>query len=133
MNDDTLYTIGALARRTGLTVKTIGFYADTGIVPSTDRSPAGYRLYDVRALARLDLVRTLRDLGLDLTAIRRVWTTRFRCPKWRRRTPTLWTCRSAPSGCAERCCARWPGGAPPHRSWTSCTDSRNSLTSSGAA
>ncbi|MGV9267620.1 MerR family transcriptional regulator [Kitasatospora sp. NPDC003701] len=72
MDDDTLYTIGALARRTGLTVKTIRFYSDTGIVPSTDRSPAGYRLYDLRALARLDLVRTLRDLGLDLAVIRQV-------------------------------------------------------------
>ncbi|MFJ2739417.1 MerR family transcriptional regulator [Streptomyces sp. NPDC087440] len=71
-DDDTLYTIGALARRTGLTVKTIRFYSDTGIVPSTARSPAGYRLYDIDALARLDLVRTLRDLGLELAVIRRV-------------------------------------------------------------
>lgn len=69
---DPLYSIGDLARRTGLTVKTIRFYADTGLVPPTDRTPAGYRLYDLRALARLDLVRTLRDLGLDLPAIRRV-------------------------------------------------------------
>ncbi|GAB2976197.1 MerR family transcriptional regulator [Streptomyces pseudoechinosporeus] len=72
MDGDTLYTIGALARRTGLTVKTIRFYSDTGLVPSTDRSPAGYRLYDIHALARLDLVRTLRDLGLDLAVIRQV-------------------------------------------------------------
>lgn len=72
MDGGTLYTIGALARRTGLTVKTIRFYSDIGIVPSTDRSPAGYRLYDLEALARLELVRTLRDLGLDLADIRRV-------------------------------------------------------------
>ncbi|MEV7771636.1 MerR family transcriptional regulator [Kitasatospora sp. NPDC086791] len=70
--DDIRYSIGDLARRTGLTVKTIRFYADTGLVPPTDRTPAGYRLYDVHALARLDLVRTLRELGLDLPAIRRV-------------------------------------------------------------
>lgn len=73
MNDgDTLYTIGDLARRTGLTVKTIRFYADTGLVPPTDRSPAGYRLFDIDSVARLDLVRTLRDLGLDLLTIRKV-------------------------------------------------------------
>ncbi|MEV7183791.1 MerR family transcriptional regulator [Kitasatospora sp. NPDC093102] len=69
---DTLYSIGDLARRTGLTVKAIRFYADTGLVPPTDRTAAGYRRYDVHALARLDLVRTLRELGLDLPAIRRV-------------------------------------------------------------
>ena len=67
-----LFTIGDLARRTGLTVKTIRFYADAGIVPPTDRTPAGYRLFDVTAIARLDLVRTLRELGLDLPAVRRV-------------------------------------------------------------
>lgn len=72
MNGDTLYSIGELARRTGLTVKTIRFYSDQGLVPPTGRSPAGYRQYDSTALARLELVRTLRDLGLDLPTIRLV-------------------------------------------------------------
>ncbi|NUT53746.1 MAG: MerR family transcriptional regulator [Saccharothrix sp.] len=66
------FTIGELARRTGLTVKAIRFYSDRGIVPPTGRSPAGYRLYDRHAAARLDLVRTLRELDLDLPTIRRV-------------------------------------------------------------
>ncbi|MEU6866830.1 MerR family transcriptional regulator [Streptomyces sp. NPDC046876] len=72
MNGDALYSIGELARRTGLTVKTIRYYSDSGIVPPTGRSHAGYRLYDIDALARLDLARTLRELGLDLAAVRRV-------------------------------------------------------------
>ncbi|MFD8815951.1 MerR family transcriptional regulator [Streptomyces sp. NPDC059627] len=72
MDGDTLYSIGELARRTGLTVKTIRFYSDRGIVAPTDRSPAGYRRYDIGAVARLDLVRTLRELGLDLPTIRKV-------------------------------------------------------------
>ncbi|SOB88504.1 MerR family regulatory protein [Streptomyces sp. 1331.2] len=49
MDGDTLFTIGDLARRTGLTVKTVRFYSDTGIVPPTDRSPSGYRLRRRRA------------------------------------------------------------------------------------
>ncbi|XUL87300.1 MerR family transcriptional regulator [Streptomyces galilaeus] len=72
MDGDTLYSIGELARRTGLTVKTIRFYSDRGIVAPKDRTPAGYRLYGIDAVARLDLVRTLRELGLDLSTIRRV-------------------------------------------------------------
>ncbi|MFF5299396.1 MerR family transcriptional regulator [Streptomyces sp. NPDC013161] len=72
MDGDTLYSIGELARRTGLTVKTVRFYSDRGIVAPTDRSPAGYRLYGIDAVARLDLVRTLRELGLDLSTIRGV-------------------------------------------------------------
>lgn len=72
MEGDTLYSIGELARRTGLTVKTVRFYSDRGIVAPTDRSPAGHRLYGIDAVARLDLVRTLRELGLDLSTIRKV-------------------------------------------------------------
>ncbi|WP_319460197.1 MerR family transcriptional regulator [Micromonospora sp. RTP1Z1] len=72
MNGDTVYSIGELARRTGLTVKAIRFYSDLGIVPPTGRNPAGHRRYGIESLARLELVRTLRDLGLDLTTIRKV-------------------------------------------------------------
>jgi DNA-binding transcriptional MerR regulator len=68
----TLYTIGELSRRTGLPVRTIRFYSDSGVVPPADRTEAGYRLYGPDALARLELVRTLRDLGIDLATIRRV-------------------------------------------------------------
>ncbi|WP_371678591.1 MerR family transcriptional regulator [Streptomyces sp. NBC_01276] len=72
MDSDTLYSIGELSRRTGLPVKRIRFYSDRGIVPPADRSPAGYRLYGPDALARLDLARTLRELGLGLETVRRV-------------------------------------------------------------
>ncbi|MGW0073195.1 helix-turn-helix domain-containing protein [Streptosporangium sandarakinum] len=72
MDGGALYSIGDLARRTGLTVKTIRFYSDRGIVTPTDRSPAGHRRYDIEAAARLDLVCTLRDLGLGLAMIRKV-------------------------------------------------------------
>lgn len=69
---DTLCSIGELARRTGLPVKTIRFYSDSGVVTPADRTTGGYRLYGVDAVARLGLVRTLRELGLDLATIRRV-------------------------------------------------------------
>jgi len=72
MDDDALRTIGELARTTGLSVKTIRFWSDAGVLPPTDRTPAGYRLYGDEALARLGLVRTLRDLGIDIATIRRV-------------------------------------------------------------
>ncbi|MFG2261865.1 MerR family transcriptional regulator [Streptomyces sp. NPDC048720] len=72
MDGDTLYSIGELARRTGLTVKAVRFYSDRGIVTPAGRSPAGYRRYGPDAVARLDLVRTLRELGLDLRTIRKV-------------------------------------------------------------
>ncbi|MFI8849960.1 MerR family transcriptional regulator [Streptomyces sp. NPDC053499] len=72
MDGGTLYSIGELAQRTGLTVKTIRFYSDRGIVEPAGRSHAGYRLYAPEAVARLALVRTLRELGLGLAVIRQV-------------------------------------------------------------
>lgn len=62
----TLLTIGQLARRSGVPVRTIRFWSDRGVLPETDRSHGNYRRYDARAVARLDLVRTLRELGLGL-------------------------------------------------------------------
>ncbi|WP_435123165.1 MerR family transcriptional regulator [Micromonospora tulbaghiae] len=75
------YSIGDLARRTGLPVKTIRFWSDRGIVPPTDRGPAGHRRYDAAAVARLDLVRTLRELGVDLPTVRRVVTREVTLPE----------------------------------------------------
>ncbi|MFC7796167.1 MerR family transcriptional regulator [Streptomyces cinereoruber] len=72
MDATTLYSIGELSRRTGLSVRTIRFYSDSGVVAPTTRSPAGYRLYDLDALRRLELLRTLRELGIDLATIQRV-------------------------------------------------------------
>ncbi|MEQ4304255.1 MerR family transcriptional regulator [Plantactinospora sp. B6F1] len=73
MNDRTeLFTIGQLARRTGLPVRTIRFWSDIDVIPPTGRSASGYRLYDTEAVARLELVRTLRELGLDLGTVQRI-------------------------------------------------------------
>ena len=48
-----LLTIGQLARRSGVPVRTIRFWSDEGILPETDRSAAGYRRYGPDAVARL--------------------------------------------------------------------------------
>jgi DNA-binding transcriptional MerR regulator len=66
------YSIGDLARRTGLAVRTIRFYSDSGVLPPIGRDAAGYRRYSLEAVARLDLIRTLRELGVDLPTVRRV-------------------------------------------------------------
>jgi DNA-binding transcriptional MerR regulator len=68
----TMLTIGQLARRSGVPVRTIRFWSDEGVLPETDRSTGNYRRYDARAVARLDLVRTLRELGLGLDDVRLV-------------------------------------------------------------
>ena len=65
-------SIGELARRTGVPVRTLRFYSDRGLLPPAGRSEAGYRLYEEDAVPRVALVRTLRDLGVGLETIARV-------------------------------------------------------------
>ena len=65
-------SIGELAALTGVPVKTIRYYSDLGLVPEAGRTASGYRRYDAASLARLELVRALRDLGLDLETTGRV-------------------------------------------------------------
>ncbi len=70
--DAELLTVGQLARRTGVAARTIRFWSDAGLVPPAARSGSGYRLYDAAAAARLDLVRTLRELGFGLDVVEAV-------------------------------------------------------------
>ncbi|MDN5932626.1 MAG: MerR family transcriptional regulator [Pseudonocardia sp.] len=68
----TMLTIGQLARRSGVPVRTIRFWSDEGVLPESGRSRGNYRRYDAQAVARLDLVRTLRELGMGLDDVRHV-------------------------------------------------------------
>ncbi|GGL95859.1 hypothetical protein GCM10010129_44660 [Streptomyces fumigatiscleroticus] len=67
-----LLTTGEPARATGLTVRTIRYWSDEGALPPRARSAGGYRLYDAASVARLELIRTLRELGLGLDDVRAV-------------------------------------------------------------
>ncbi|MEM1093858.1 MAG: MerR family transcriptional regulator [Bacteroidota bacterium] len=61
--------VGALAKRTRLTVRTLHHYEVIGLlVPG--RTPSGHRVYDQAAVERLHQIVALRQLGFGLDAIR---------------------------------------------------------------
>lgn len=62
--------IGELARRSGVPVKTLRYYADLGLLPTAGRSSGGFRLFAADALQRLAFIRRLKHLGLSLEEIR---------------------------------------------------------------
>lgn len=59
-------TVGEVTRQTGLTRKALRLYEESGLVRPTARTEAGYRLYDAKALRRLELLRRAKLLGLHL-------------------------------------------------------------------
>ena len=64
--------IGAVASRSGLTVKTIRFYCDEGLIQPSSRSEGGYRLFDEGVFAELALIRTLRAMEISLPDVRQI-------------------------------------------------------------
>ena len=70
--------IGELARRVGVSAKTIRYHEDTGVLPPAERLPKGYRVYGAEDQARLRFVRGARSLGLTLEDIAKVLAFRDR-------------------------------------------------------
>jgi DNA-binding transcriptional MerR regulator len=61
--------VGELAKRTGLTVRTLHHYDSIGLLRPTGRSDSGYRLYSRDDVARLHGIQTLRRMGLSLADV----------------------------------------------------------------
>jgi DNA-binding transcriptional MerR regulator len=62
-------TVGQLARRLGLTVRTLHHYDEIGLLVPSRRSSAGYRLYTEDDITRLQHVVVYRRLGFALEEI----------------------------------------------------------------
>lgn len=68
--------IGAVARRSGVPVKTIRFYCDEGLIQPTARSEGGYRLFEDDVFAELALIRTLKALEIPLQDVGQILESR---------------------------------------------------------
>src|SRR5580704_4420804 len=65
-----MYTIGDLAKRFGLTLRTLRFYENRGLLEPVRRG--GRRLYGPKDVERLALIVKAKKLGLTLTAIQQL-------------------------------------------------------------
>jgi len=68
--------IGEVASRSGLSVKTIRFYCDEGLIHPKGRSEAGYRLFDNDVFAELTLIRTLKAMEISLQDVMQILASR---------------------------------------------------------
>ena len=61
--------IGELSRLSGVTIDTIRFYEQEGLLPAPHRKPSGYRDYSPKYLRRLSFIKRARELGFGLGEI----------------------------------------------------------------
>jgi len=61
-----------LSRLSGVSVRKLRFYSDAGLIPPSDRTESGYRVFTETDLARLDLISSLREAGVGLDQIREI-------------------------------------------------------------
>lgn len=64
-----LLKVGELARRSGITVRTLHYYDSIGLLIPSARSDAGYRLYNRADITRLHHIQALRRMGVALAEI----------------------------------------------------------------
>jgi len=63
-------TVGQLAKRMGTTVRTLQYYDLEGLLPPSEETPGGRRLYGDKDLVRLHQIQSLKYLGFSLDEIR---------------------------------------------------------------
>lgn len=64
--------IGSFARQAGVSIRTVRYYEELGILYPERRSSGGFRLYGAENLRRLLVINFLKNIGLPLTEIRRI-------------------------------------------------------------
>ncbi len=62
--------IGDLADATGVTVRTLRYYEEIGLLVPSSRTPTGHRLYGQAEVERLYRICSLRQLGMPLDGVR---------------------------------------------------------------
>lgn len=63
---DEHYQIGEVAESVGLSLRTIRYYEEIGLVTPSGRTEGGFRLYTDSDVDRLRLVKSLKPLGMSL-------------------------------------------------------------------
>ncbi|MFI6162934.1 MerR family transcriptional regulator [Micromonospora haikouensis] len=70
MGDGALMQIGEVAERTGLSLRTIRYYEEVGLVVPSARSQGGFRLYTDPDVDRLQVVKRMKPLEFTLEQMR---------------------------------------------------------------
>lgn len=69
-----MMTVKEVSDLTGVSIRTLHYYDQLGLLPAAGRTDSGYRLYDDAALERLQQILLFRELEFPLKDIQRILT-----------------------------------------------------------
>jgi DNA-binding transcriptional MerR regulator len=67
---DSRHQIGLVAERLGLSIRTVRYYEEEGLVEPSARSEGGFRLYSDADIERLELIKRMKPLGFTVQEMR---------------------------------------------------------------
>ena len=67
-----MMTVNEVSRLTGVSIRTLHYYDQIGLLPAAGHSDSGYRLYDDAALERLQQILLFRELEFPLKDIQKI-------------------------------------------------------------
>lgn len=70
------HQIGEVAERVGLSLRTVRYYEEQGLVEPDSRTEGGFRLYTDHQIDRLLLIKQMKPLGFSLDEMRELLTAR---------------------------------------------------------
>ncbi len=70
-------TRGQVARQTGVSIETVRYYEQRGLIPEPSRSASGYRQYTDDYVGRIRFVKRAQELGFTLKEISELLTLRL--------------------------------------------------------
>lgn len=65
-------TVKEISELTGISIRALRYYDEIGLLVTTERTNAGYRLYDDKALEKLRAILFLRELDIPLDTMKEV-------------------------------------------------------------
>ncbi len=69
--------IGQVAKGAAVSVQAVRYYERLGLLPTTHRTPAGYRIYGPESVDRLRFIRQAQALGFSLDEIKEILRLRY--------------------------------------------------------
>jgi DNA-binding transcriptional MerR regulator len=65
-----MHQIGEVAQRLGLSLRTVRYYEEAGLVVPSGRTPGKFRLYTDEDIERLALIKRMKPLGFSIDGMR---------------------------------------------------------------